>query len=108
LAPSIENPWQDVEKVRQHRSRIVQTLKVPQGYASGFPSLRPRWTAMLSIPRETSPVVPQLRTVEVLASPRSFPAGCEDRESGSARLTHVDNCAASRADCGTIPMLPTL
>jgi hypothetical protein len=40
---------QDAEKVRQHRSRIVQTLNVPQGYASALHSLRPYWTAFLSI-----------------------------------------------------------
>jgi hypothetical protein len=41
--------WQDAEKARQLRSRIVQTLNVPQGYASGLHSLRPCWTAFLSI-----------------------------------------------------------
>ena len=36
------------EKSRQQRSRIVQTLNVPRGYASGLHSLRPCWTAFLS------------------------------------------------------------
>ncbi len=40
---------QDAEKVHQLRSRIVQTLNVPQGYASGLYSLRPCWTEFLSI-----------------------------------------------------------
>ena len=40
---------QDAEKVRQLRSRIFQTLNVPQGYASGLHSLRPCWTVFLSI-----------------------------------------------------------
>jgi hypothetical protein len=50
---------QDAEKLRQLRSRIVQTLNVPQGYASVLHSLRPCWTNFLSILRECSPVVPQ-------------------------------------------------
>jgi hypothetical protein len=33
------------------RSRIVQTLNVPQGYASALHSLRPCWTAFLTILR---------------------------------------------------------
>jgi hypothetical protein len=41
--------WQDAEKVRQQRSRIVQTLNVPKGYASALHSLRPCWTNFLSI-----------------------------------------------------------
>jgi hypothetical protein len=40
---------QDAENVRQRRSRIVQTLNVPYGYASGLRSLRPCWTIVLSI-----------------------------------------------------------
>ena len=40
---------QDAEKIRQPCSRIVQTLNVPQGYASGLHSLRPCWTGFLSI-----------------------------------------------------------
>ena len=48
-----------------HRSRIVQTLNVPQGYASALHSLRPCWTAFLSILRESSPVVAQDRTIEI-------------------------------------------
>jgi hypothetical protein len=41
--------WQDVEKARQLRSRIVQTLNVPRGYASGLHSLRPCWRSFLNI-----------------------------------------------------------
>jgi hypothetical protein len=40
---------QDVEKGRQLCSHFTQGLNVPQGYASPFPSLRPRWTAFLNI-----------------------------------------------------------
>ena len=47
-------PWhgclqQDAEQVRQLCSRVAQRLDVPQGYASPPRSLRPRWTAFLSI-----------------------------------------------------------
>src|SRR5262245_51062957 len=41
--------WQDAEKARQRRSRVVQILNVPQRVASGLHSLRPCWTAFLSI-----------------------------------------------------------
>jgi hypothetical protein len=50
--------WQDAEKVRQRRSHIVQTLNVPQGYASGLHSLRPCWTAFLSILQKCHPLAP--------------------------------------------------
>ena len=79
MAPSIENPWQDAENVRQQRSRIVKSLNVPQGYASGLHSLRPCWTAILSIPLEAF-VVPWLRTIEALASPQSYSVACQDTE----------------------------
>jgi len=49
---------QDAEKVRQLRSRIVQILNVPRGYASGLHSLRPCWTAILSILLESAHIVP--------------------------------------------------
>jgi hypothetical protein len=39
---------QAVEKARPRRSRIVQTLNVPQGYASGLHSLRPSGTVFLN------------------------------------------------------------
>ena len=48
----------------------------PRGYASALPSLRPCWTAFLSILREGSPVVPHLRTTEVLVYQNSFSAAC--------------------------------
>jgi hypothetical protein len=41
--------YQDAEKVRQRRSRIAQGLNVPKPYASPLRSLRPCWTAFLSI-----------------------------------------------------------
>jgi hypothetical protein len=40
---------QDVEKDRQRRSRIAQGFNVPTAYASAFRSLRPCWTAFLTI-----------------------------------------------------------
>jgi hypothetical protein len=40
---------QDVEKSLQLCSRVAQGLNVPQGYASAFRSLRPRWMAFLNI-----------------------------------------------------------
>ena len=43
---------QDAENVRQRRSRIVQSLNVPYGYASGLRSLRLCWTIVLSILQE--------------------------------------------------------
>ena len=39
---------QVVQKARQLRARIVQTLNVPQGYASGLLSLRPCWKDVLN------------------------------------------------------------
>jgi hypothetical protein len=30
--------YQDAEKVRQRRSRLIEILNVPRGYASGFDS----------------------------------------------------------------------
>ena len=38
-----------LKKSRQLCSRIAQRLNVPQGYVSPLRSLRPRWTAILSI-----------------------------------------------------------
>ncbi len=49
MTPSFVAPQQDAEKSRQLRSRIVQTLNVPSGYASALHSLRPCWTVFLSI-----------------------------------------------------------
>jgi hypothetical protein len=43
------NSSKDAETGLQLRSHIVQTLHVPQGYASALHSLRPCWTACLSI-----------------------------------------------------------
>jgi hypothetical protein len=41
--------WQDAEKGRQWRSRFAQTLNVPKRTPSPLRSLRPCWTAFLSI-----------------------------------------------------------
>ena len=67
--------WQDAENVRQQRSRIVQTLNVPRGYASALHSLRPCWTALLSILREYSPSM-YVRIIGILAYQNSFSATC--------------------------------
>jgi len=45
----------------------------PRGYASGLHSLRPCWTAFLSILQECFPVVAHVRTIEFLASNVVFP-----------------------------------
>ncbi len=70
---SVAAIWQDAEKVRQQRSRVVQTLNVPQGYASALHSLRPCWTAFLSILRKCSLVVLHMRTIEILMYRNGFP-----------------------------------
>jgi hypothetical protein len=48
ILSAISSHKQSAEKARQQRSRVVQTLNVPQGYASGPHSLRPCWTTFLS------------------------------------------------------------
>jgi hypothetical protein len=55
LSTQFRSSKQDAETVRQQRSRIVQVLNVPRGYASDLHSLRPCWTNFLSILREYSP-----------------------------------------------------
>jgi hypothetical protein len=40
----------------------------PRGYASALHSLRPGWTAFLSILQKCSPVVSDLEILEILAS----------------------------------------
>jgi len=45
----------------------LRSSTYPRGYASGLHSLRPCWTNFLSILREGSPVVPEMRAIEVLA-----------------------------------------
>ena len=66
LSVSPSTSEQDAEKGRQHRSRIVQTLNVPQGYASDLHSLRPCWTAFLIILREYSTLAPKVQTTASL------------------------------------------
>jgi hypothetical protein len=44
----------------------------PSGYASALHSLRPCWTAFLSILREYSPVVPDVRAIKIPACQPSF------------------------------------
>jgi len=73
------------------RSRIVQIPTYPtrekscsdssgrvgeNRYASALHSLRPCWTNFLSILRECFPVVPHVRTLEVLAYQNSCSAAC--------------------------------
>ena len=49
---------------------LIRRTVRPRGYASDLHSLRPCWTAILSILREGIPVVPQLRTIKVLIVPK--------------------------------------
>ena len=54
--------------LKQSASFVLASLRDPT-YRKGTPpprSLRPRWTAFLSILQDCSPAVPQLRTVEIL------------------------------------------
>jgi hypothetical protein len=67
---------QAAEKVRQRRSRIVQILNVPRGYASGLHSLRPCWTAFLSILREYFSVVLYGQTFRNFSHQHYFLASC--------------------------------
>jgi hypothetical protein len=67
---------QDAEKVRQHRSRIVQTFNVPQRVRLGPSLAAALLTVFLSILRERSSVMPHARAVEILASYSSYPAAC--------------------------------
>ena len=63
---------QDAEKVRRQRSRLVQTLNVPQRVRLG-PSLT---AALLDGIFEHPVIVPHMQTIEVLTYPNSFPAVC--------------------------------
>jgi hypothetical protein len=49
----------------------------PRGYASALHSLRPCWTAFLSILQGCFPLVPHVRTSEVFACRNSFSAACQ-------------------------------
>ena len=55
---------------------LIRRTVRPKGYASVLHSLRPCWTAFVSILRECSPIVPHVRTSEVLARSHSFSAAC--------------------------------
>jgi hypothetical protein len=56
----------------------------PRGYASVLHSLRPCWTAFLSILGECFPIVPHVPTIKVLAGQHSFPAACYVQLAGFA------------------------
>jgi hypothetical protein len=61
--------------LKKSASSVLASLRpstYPRGYASGLHSLWPCWTAFLSIRREGFPVVPHVRTIEVLACQNSF------------------------------------
>jgi len=63
--------------LKQSASSVLGSFRpstYPRGYASALHSLRPCWTAFLSILRECSPVMPHVRTIEVLACQQSFSA----------------------------------
>src|SRR5207344_3532021 len=62
----------------------------PRGYASGLHSLRPCWTACLSILGERSPVVPHVRTIEVLAYQNSFQHPANDTSTSHRILDRID------------------
>jgi hypothetical protein len=64
--------WQKAEKVWQQRSRIVQTLNVPQRVRLA-PSLAAAWLdSLLSFLREPSSVVLDVGTIEALAHQDCF------------------------------------
>ncbi len=56
-----------------HRSDPQRT---PEGTPPGLHSLRPCWTAFLSILREGFPVVPNVQAMEVLLCQNGFSAAC--------------------------------
>ena len=61
----------------QTASFVLASLRpstYPQGYASGLHSLRPCWTVCVSILQKCSPVVPQVRLLEIFACQHSYPA----------------------------------
>ena len=49
----------------------------PRGYVEGLHSLRPSWTNFLSILREGLTILPQVKTIEVLAWQHCFSAACK-------------------------------
>ena len=55
---------------------LIRRTVRPRGYASGLHSLRPCWTAFLSILQECFLIVPHVRTIEILVCQDSFPAAC--------------------------------
>jgi hypothetical protein len=67
---------QDAETVRQRRSRLVQTLHVPQRVRLG-PSLAVALLdGLFGILRECSPLVPDAQAIEVLLCQNGFSAAC--------------------------------
>ena len=83
-----------------------------KGYASALRSLRPCWTAFLSILQEYFPVVPHVRTIEILACQNTISAaalsslGRERHERHAPR--HPPRCRAShrrhRTGRDTVPI----
>ena len=66
--------------LKQSASSVLASFRpstYPRGYASALHSLRPCWTACLSILRECAPVAPYLGTIEVLLCQNGFSAACE-------------------------------
>jgi len=62
--------------LKQSASYVLASFRpstYPGGYASALHSLRPCWTACLSILGECSPVVPHVRVIEVVMRQHSFP-----------------------------------
>jgi hypothetical protein len=55
---------------------LIRRTVRPRGYASGLHSLRPCWTAFLSILRECFPVISHVRSIDALVCQHSFSAAC--------------------------------
>jgi hypothetical protein len=49
---------QDAEKVRQHRSRLIEILNVARGYASGFESPAALRDSLFEHPADSSGTIP--------------------------------------------------
>jgi len=73
-AASSLGPCQDAEKVRQRRSRIVQTLNVPQRVRLGPSLAAALLNSLFEHPAWFFPVVSDVKIRDVLAFVRSFSA----------------------------------
>jgi len=65
--------------LKKSASGVLASLRsstYPRGYASGLRSLRPCWTAFLSILQVCSPIVPHTRTTEIYTGHNGHSAAC--------------------------------